>query len=245
MKESRKDYPLSLQVAGNNAKLLAKYCRRSKLSETDSFIEEVSEEVRRDKLFKLFKKYGWILALAVIVIVGGTAYNEWNKAQKQAEARLAGDLMRAALAAKDPAALAPLVETGSDSAVLAQLLQANLLLEAQDTAGALAALQAVANNSTAPVVYTDLAWLKIVMIDGEHMPENERNGAYDRLTQPDAPYRPLALEQRAMQYVREGNGEAAKTDLALILAGQSASPAMRNRAQQLIVALGGDASAGE
>ena len=46
------------------------------LSESESFIEEVSDEVRRDKLFKLFKKYGWVLALVVIAIVGGTAYNE-------------------------------------------------------------------------------------------------------------------------------------------------------------------------
>jgi len=215
------------------------------VSETDSFIEEVSEEVRRDKLFKLFRKYGWILALVVVAIVGGTAYNEWNKAQNQAEARLTGDLMRAALAAKDPAALAPLAENGSNSAVLARLARASLLLEARDTTGALAALQAVANDNTAPAVYTDLAWLKIVMLDGDNMSENERNGAYDRLTAPDAPYRPLALEQRAMQYVRDGNQAAAKTDLALILTGQSASPALRNRAQQLIVALGGDTSASE
>lgn len=215
------------------------------MSETDSFIEEVSEEVRRDKLFKLFKKYGWILALVVVAIVGGTAYNEWDKAQKQAEARLTGDLMRTALAAKDPAALAPLENNARASAVLARLADAKLRLDAEDTAGALAALHAVANDSAAPVIYTDLAWLKIVMLDGENMSENERNGAYDRLTAPDAPYRPLALEQRAMQYVRDGDQAAAKTDLALILAGQSASPALRNRAQQLIVALGGDASASE
>ena len=30
------------------------------MSNPDSFIEEVTEEVRRDKLFALFRKYGWI-----------------------------------------------------------------------------------------------------------------------------------------------------------------------------------------
>ncbi len=215
------------------------------MSESDSFIEEVSEEVRRDKLFKLFKKYGWILALVVIVIVGGTAYREWDKSQKQAEARLTGDLMRAALAAKDADALAALADSGTNSAVLARLQQANLLVDAGDAAGAVEVLQTVANDNTALPVYTDLAWLKIVMLNGENMPENERNSAYDRLTQPDAPYRPLALEQRAMQYVRDGNPEDAKKELALILAGQTTPPGLRNRAQQLIVALGGDASASE
>jgi len=212
------------------------------VSETDSFIEEVSEEVRRDQLFKLFKKYGWILALLVVALVGGTAYNEWNKASNQAEARLTGDQMNAALAAKDSAALAPLAQSGKNSAVVARFLQAGILADAKETSGAVDVLMAIANDSSQPAIYADLAWLKIVMLNGQNMPESERNSAYERLTQPDAPFRPLALEQRAMQYVRDGKPDAAKTDLALILAGQNTSPALRNRAQQLIVALGGDPS---
>jgi fermentation-respiration switch protein FrsA (DUF1100 family) len=41
------------------------------VSDTDSFIDEVTEEVRRDRLFGLMKRYGWIAALAVLLIVGG------------------------------------------------------------------------------------------------------------------------------------------------------------------------------
>ena len=44
------------------------------MSETDSFIDEVTEEVRRDKLFALFRKYGWIGIAAVLLIVGGAAW---------------------------------------------------------------------------------------------------------------------------------------------------------------------------
>ena len=36
------------------------------MSGTDSFIEEVSEEVRRDKLFAKMRKYGWIAVLLVL-----------------------------------------------------------------------------------------------------------------------------------------------------------------------------------
>ena len=50
------------------------------MSETDSFIEEVAEEVRRDRLFKMFRRYGWIAALVVIVIVGAASWNEYRKA---------------------------------------------------------------------------------------------------------------------------------------------------------------------
>ena len=56
------------------------------MSDTDSFIDEVTEEVRRDRLFGLMKRYGWIAALAVLLIVGGAAWNEWRKAQDRAAA---------------------------------------------------------------------------------------------------------------------------------------------------------------
>jgi len=210
------------------------------LSESDSFIHEVSEEVRRDRLFKMFKKYAWVLALVVIAIVGGTAYNEWNKSAREAEARLTGDLMSAAIAANDPGALQSLAAEQSASKFVLQLQQANLLIEAGDTAAALEALRAIANDAEAAPVYADLAWLKIVMLDGPNMPASEREITFDRLTTATAPYRLLAQEQRAMQYVRDGNIEAAINDLLAILGDTSAPTGLRNRAQQLIVALGGD-----
>ena len=43
------------------------------VSDTDSFIEEVTEEVRRDRLYKFLRKYAWVGILAVVTIVGGTA----------------------------------------------------------------------------------------------------------------------------------------------------------------------------
>lgn len=210
------------------------------MSESDSFIDEVSEEVRKDRLFKTFKKYGWILGLVVALIVGGTAYNEWNKAKLETAAQLSGDLMIAAQASGDAGALDTLAAGGAPLSVLALFEQANLLLDADDTAGALAALRAVTTDLDAPAVYADLAWLKIIMLDGANLPESERNGAYDRLTAEGAPYRLLAQEQLAMQYVRDGDVEAATAELAAILVDPGLTPGLRSRAQQLMVALGGE-----
>ena len=60
------------------------------VSDTDSFIEEVSEEVRRDRLYKVLRKYAWVGILAVVTIVGGTAYLEFQKAQARTEAEAVG-----------------------------------------------------------------------------------------------------------------------------------------------------------
>lgn len=209
------------------------------MSESDSFIVEVTEEVRREKLFKLFKKYGWVMVLLVLGIVGGTAYNEWAKSSSQKEARLTGDLMLAAIAANNPAPLETLVGQNAASTVVAALEIANMAETAGDTKAALAGYRTVANMPDTLIVYTDLAWLKIVMLDGDNMPESERSSAYERLMAPGAPYRLLAQEQLAMQYVRSGDTEAAITELSAIVNDPGVTQTLRGRAQQLIVALGG------
>lgn len=61
------------------------------LSSPDSFIDEVTEEVRRDRLFAIFRKYGWIGVLAILLIVGGASYVEWQKARVVARAQAFGD----------------------------------------------------------------------------------------------------------------------------------------------------------
>lgn len=50
------------------------------MSNTDSFVEEVTDELRNDQLFAAMRKYGWIAAVAVVAIVGGASWNEYSKA---------------------------------------------------------------------------------------------------------------------------------------------------------------------
>ena len=60
------------------------------MSDTDSFLQEVSEELRRDKLYRNIRKYGWVAILLVIVIVGAATYREYLKSQAETEAELFG-----------------------------------------------------------------------------------------------------------------------------------------------------------
>ena len=76
------------------------------MSNPDSFIDEVTEEMRRDKLFGYLRRYGWVAVLIVLGIVGGTAWNEYRSAQDRAAAQAAGDALLAALAENDEAARA-------------------------------------------------------------------------------------------------------------------------------------------
>ena len=51
------------------------YLWQVNMSDTDSFIEEVTEEVRRDRLYGLLRRYGWIAALVIILIGGGASWS--------------------------------------------------------------------------------------------------------------------------------------------------------------------------
>ena len=210
------------------------------MSNPESFIDEVTEEVRRDKLFGLMRKYGWIGILLVILIVAGAAWNEWQKAQWQATSQAFGDAVNAArdlpTASERAAALAAIPAPGQRIAIRDLLLSADL---EGDVAARLAALDAVAKDASLPNSYRDLAVLRRVVLAGDTIPAAERRAALDPIAAPGRPYRPLALEQLALLDIEAGNTEAAITALQALAEAQEATPTLRARVEQLITALGG------
>lgn len=211
------------------------------MSNPDSFIDEVTEEVRRDRLFALFRKYGWIAVLAVLGIVGGAAWNEWRKVQAEHRAEAFGDAVLEALdlgaPAERTAALAAVPTDGAQTAILKLLLASDPI---EDRAGALAALEALANDAGQPESYRDLAALRRVVIAGAEMPLADRRAALDPIAAPGRPYRTLALEQMAYLLVEEGKTEAAIAALTALLDDQESPAGLRSRAEQMIIALGGE-----
>ncbi len=211
------------------------------MSETDSFIEEVSEEVRRDHLYGVFKKYGWIAIAAVLLIVGAAAFNEWRKSQLLAANEAAGDKLLEALEVEDPAgrvsALETIVFDDPGKQALVKLQEASMLTEDGRLEEAAAVYESVAGMSEAGPIYTDLAKLKLVMSN----PDLEAaSDIIEELSTLDRPYRLLALEQRALAAIRTGQNEAALEDLLAILSDSLTSQDLRDRAQQLTIVLGGE-----
>lgn len=210
------------------------------MSNPDSFIDEVTEEVRRDKLFAAFKKYGWIGGLVVAVVVGGTAYTEWRKSADAAQAQAFGDAVFAATEAPDAAArraaLAAVPATGERAAVLNLLLASD---PADDRAATIAALQKVEADGTLPQVWRDLAVLRRVALQGTELSRADRRGLLEPIAQPGRTFRPLAAEQLAYLLVEEGKTAEAITALQALTEDQEAPAGLRSRAGQMIVALGG------
>lgn len=213
------------------------------MSESDSFISEVSEELRRDRFYRFLGRWGWLIAAVILVIVGGTGAMEWRKHIRQNEAEVAGDALRGALAEADPAkraeGLGALAESDPDAALVAHLAEAGSLAEAGETARAAEVLAGIADAPGTPGLYRALANLQRVMLLGPDMPRSERLATLEGLLAPEAPFRPLALEQRALVHLEDGDKAAAIADLEAALEAPGATDALQARARQLIVAAGG------
>ncbi|TKA95741.1 hypothetical protein FAZ78_15205, partial [Cereibacter changlensis] len=71
----------------------------------------------------------------------------------------------------------------------------------------------------------------------------DRRALLDGIAAAGRPFRPLALEQMAYLSVEAGETEAAITQLRALTTDQEAPAGLRQRAQQMIVALGGETAA--
>ena len=207
------------------------------MSNPESFIEEVSEEIRRDRLFALFRKYGWIGILCVLLIVGGASFREWSSTQKQKAAEELGDSILSFLEIDDAGnrsdALRSLEADSPETAALVAMLSADGLLRDGQVDEAIAELEAVAVVDDLPQVYRDLAVFKSLLARGDTMKPEELIERLEPLSQPGRAFRVLALEQKAVALVGLGRKDEAAEVLQQLFSDTESSVALRTRVFQL------------
>ncbi|MBC6407364.1 MAG: hypothetical protein GDA40_04170 [Rhodobacteraceae bacterium] len=215
------------------------------MSNRDSFIEEVKEELRRERAFTLLRKYGWIGVVAVLAIVGGTAFNEYRKAQALARAQTNGDALFAALQEQSPQARLAQLEAAQLQSEGAEVVRGFLLAAEQrqtDPAEARAILDTLAQSAPAVGgIYEQLAVLKAIALalpEQRAQEQASHRAVLEQMAQPGQPLALLAAEQLALLDIAAGDTEAALTRLAVIYNDAGASRGLRARAEQLVEALG-------
>lgn len=213
------------------------------MSNPESFIDEVNEELRRDRLFGYMRRYGWVAVLAVLLIVGGATWNEWRKARAEAQAQSFGDAVIAALESDDAQArrdaLSAITAEG-ETAGIVNLLLAATELAADQRPAAMQALAEVESNPALPTSYRQIAALKRVIIAGADMPAEQRAQVLEGLAAPGQAFRPLALEQLALLAMETGDRDTALARAQALLQEPDVTAALRRRVAQLIVVLGGE-----
>jgi len=214
------------------------------VSDTDSFLQEVSEELRRDRLYRNIRKYGWLAILLVVLVVGGAAYREYLKSKAETAAQLFGTNIIDALGEKnidDRISKLQKINSPGDNAkvVIAMLLSAELNGSESSTLEK-SSLSTMTEGSSIDAHFRELLNFKILLGSAESLSLEERATAFEALSKPGNPFRLLAEEQLALIELEQGYIDNAVEKISQILLDAELTAGLRNRATQMMIALGKD-----
>lgn len=219
------------------------------VAQQDGFLREVDEALREQEVFDAIKRYGRMVAIAIVVVliaVGG--YLWWEHREQAAlgergeQLTLALDQVEAARLDTAVAQLAPLSAAGPEgSQAAAQLLRAGVLAEQGKSADAVKIFAAVAANAKAPQPFRDLATIRQVALGFDGMPAEQAVTLLKPLAVPGKPFFGSAGELLGIAYMKQGRNDLAGPLFAAISRDKAVPETLRRRARQMAGLLGVDA----
>ena len=202
--------------------------------------QEVDEEVRRERLNKLWQRYGhYIIAACVLVIVAVGAWRgyEWWETKKAVEAGAAFEqavnLAEAGKHQEAEAAFAKLASEGTAGYRLLARLREAAELGRTDRKAAIKAYDEIAVDKSVGQVIQDLAALRVsfLLVDGSSY--GDMRARLEPLTGPDRAFRHSAREVLALSAWKQGDMGAARQWTDMIITDPQTPSGARSRAEVL------------
>ena len=201
---------------------------------------EVDEEVRRERLQKLWDRYGiYAIALAVLIVAGIGAWRgyEWWQAKKAA---VAGAAFESALSlseeGKHAAAEAAFAKIAAEAPagyrILARLRAAAELAQAKPADAVKAYDELAADNSLGPALQ-DLAAVRAGMLMVDSAPLSDMQRRLGPVSEPGRTFRHSARELLALSAWRNHDFTAARRYIDMIATDGESPPGTRARAEVL------------
>jgi hypothetical protein len=201
---------------------------------------EVDEEVRRERLEQLWKRYGNYMITAAFVVLacigGWRGYVYWEE-RKAAEAgaayEAAGALADEGKRAEAEAAFAKLASEGTAGyRRLARFREAGQL-GVSDPKAAVAAYDALAADASLGRAMQDLAAVRAALLLVDTAPYPELRTRLEPLTAADRPFRHSARELLAFGAWRAGDSAAARQWIDAVVSDPTTPPTIRVRVEVL------------
>jgi hypothetical protein len=196
------------------------------MAEEDIFIQEVSDELKAERLREWWQRFGsWVAAACVALILATIGYQYHTNSLQQANESVTSllsstremiDRKQYEAAAKS---LLALPDNAGDITLLARIKAADALTKAGKAAEAKAQWEAIAANKTQPAL-ANYAQLRL----------GQTNLA------PEAPYSALAIEMQAVNLFHQGNKTEAQKLLTSLIESPETPPATRDRVSELLAA---------
>jgi hypothetical protein len=208
---------------------------------------EIDEAVRQDDLTEIGRRYGALIASAIVIaLVAFGAFLWYQQRQETAmeqhsEALVAAlDQVEAGNLAAGSAALQPLVDEGGGVAAIAQLQAAGIALEDGNPRRAVELFEAVAQDADAPDEFRSLARLRQVAVQFDALPPAEVVTRLRELATPGSPYFGSAGELVAMALLEQGREDEAGALFAEVATDPTVPESIRARTRQMAGLLGVD-----
>jgi len=214
----------------------------------DIFVRELKQELERERLERIWQRYGvFIVAGVVVFLVGLAAFQLWRSynltAAQEAGAQYDAALEQALSGKLDESATAfgNIAETGPRGyAALAELQLAATHLEAGRKDEALAAYEKLANNSGADGLLRDFARLQAAALKLGTADFTEMQNRLTDLTQNGNAWRHSARELLGLAALNAGKTQEARELFDQILADREAPQGIQERARLRMEAIVAD-----
>ncbi len=214
-------------------------------STEDSFIREVDEELRRDRLTQVWTRYGrWLLAIIALGLAALAGWLIWNDQQMKAsaaESELLDEALRKASAGDAAGATAILGKIKASSnegyRATALLTQAALLIQKQDLDGAAKIYAEVAKDGKIAQPWRDLALIRQTAVQYDRLAPDEVIARLSPLAVRGNPWFGSAGEMVATAYLKKQRIQPAAKLFADIAADTNVPETIRGRAGNMATSL--------
>lgn len=201
---------------------------------------EIDEDLRRERLGKIWDRYGsFIIALAVLIVVAIGAwrgYEWWQHREAEASGALFVDALQLAEDGKHKeaeTAFAAIAQDGTGGYRMLARFRAAAELARTDRAAAVTAYDTLAADNGLDPLARDVARLRAGLLLVDTAPLADIQARMQTLDTPSGPFRNSAREIVGLAQYRAGDYPAAVATFERILADSEAPPGLRQRAELL------------
>ena len=217
--------------------------------ENETFYREVDEELRKEQLGSLWKRYGVLAIIALVLLLAAIGGYIWWQNRQQAEAGERGQALIAAFddvqarRLKDvPKQLDSIAAEGSPGYRAAALLtKADVALQENNLKAAAQNFKTVADDGEMAEPYRQLALVRQTAVEFDTLPSAEVIRRLQPLAQAGSPWFGSAGEMVALAHLKQKQPARAAPIFAALAKDQTLPASIRSRAVQMASALGVDA----